>query len=186
MTLIILDRDGVINRDSDDFVKSADEWLPLPGSIEAIARLSQAGYAVAVATNQSGLGRGLFDLDDLEAMHTKLTELVAQAGGELAAIFYCPHTPQDDCQCRKPRPGLLDAIAAELHVELAGAPAVGDSLRDLQAAIARGCKPILVRTGKGNTTEPTLAAQDDKRLRNAAVFDDLAAVADHILKAGDI
>ena len=186
MKLIILDRDGVINRDSDDYVKSVAEWIPLAGSIDAIARLSQAGYTVVVATNQSGLGRGLFDLDDLEAMHARLVELVAQAGGELAAIFYCPHTPEDNCQCRKPRPGLLDAIAAELQVDLAGVPVVGDSLRDLQAGVARGCRPLLVRTGKGAATAALLAAQASASLRDAQVFADLAAVADYILAQGDV
>lgn len=180
--LIILDRDGVINRDSDAYVKSVDEWIPLDGSIDAIARLSQAGYTIAIATNQSGLGRGYFDLDDLEAMHAKLVELVEAAGGELAGIFYCPHTPEDNCLCRKPLPGLIDAIATELQVEVAGAPMVGDSLRDLQAGMARGCQPMLVRTGKGAATEPKLAQQDDPDLRNALVFDDLAAIANYLLK----
>ncbi len=186
MKLIILDRDGVINRDSNDYVKSADEWIPIDGSIEAIARLSQAGYTVAVATNQSGLGRGLFDLDDLEAMHAKLVNLVEQAGGELAGIFYCPHTPDDACRCRKPEPGLLDSIAVELQAELTGVPVVGDSLRDLQAGITRGCQPILVRSGKGTKTEPVLATQTCDRLRNTLVFDDLAAVTDHMLKAKEV
>lgn len=181
MKLVILDRDGVINEDSAAYVKSADEWIPLPGSIAAIARLSRAGYTVVVATNQSGLARGLFGLDDLEAMHAKLQTLVMDAGGTLDGIFYCPHLPEDGCGCRKPAPGLLDAIAAELGISVVGAPLIGDSLRDLEAGVARGCLPLLVRTGKGRDAERQLAAQADAALRHAAVFDDLAAAADFIL-----
>lgn len=179
--LIILDRDGVINADSDAYIKSLEEWQPLPGSIEAIARLSQAGHRLAVATNQSGLGRGLFDLDDLEAMHRHLNELVAQAGGHLDGIFYCPHTPEDHCDCRKPQPGLLDAIARELSVELTDALLVGDSLRDLQAGLARDCRPVLVKTGKGERTLDKLAEHPEPGLKQLAVYDDLAAVADAVL-----
>lgn len=180
--LIILDRDGVINQDSDAYVKSVDEWLPIPGSIEAIARLSQAGFTLAVATNQSGIGRGLFDLDDLEAMHAKLSDLVLDAGGELTGIFYCPHTPEDNCQCRKPAPGLLDAIASEFQLEsLAGVPMVGDSLRDLQAGLHHQCTPLLVRTGKGKKTEPLLIEQSEQALQQARVFDNLSQVADYLL-----
>lgn len=125
--LVILDRDGVINEDSDEYVKSLAEWIPIPGSIEAIARLSKAGVTVVVATNQSGIGRGLFDLDDLEAMHARLNELVLEQGGELSGIFYCPHAPEDDCHCRKPAPGLLDAISTEFNRDLTGVPLIGDS-----------------------------------------------------------
>lgn len=181
MKLVILDRDGVINLDSADYVKSADEWIPLPGSIQAIARLSRAGYTVVVATNQSGLSRGLFGLDELEAMHAKLQTLVAAEGGTVDGIFYCPHLAEDGCACRKPAPGLLDAIAAELGVSVAGAPLIGDSLRDLEAGVARGCVPLLVRTGKGRDAELALAEQADAPLRNTAIFDDLAAAADFIL-----
>lgn len=180
--LIILDRDGVINEDSDAYVKSADEWLPIPGSIDAIARLSKAGYTTVVATNQSGIGRGLFDLDDLEAMHAKLSDLVIDAGGELAGIFYCPHKPEDNCNCRKPAPGLLDAIIKKFGLEsLSGIAIVGDSLRDLQAGLHHGCTPILVRTGKGIKTEPLLTEQDDQALRQTLIFDDLSKVVDYLL-----
>ena len=179
--LVILDRDGVINRDSDAYVKSVEEWIPLAGSIEAIAKLHQAGFTIAVATNQSGLGRGYFDLDDLEAMHSKLNELVNDAGGEIAGIFYCPHTPDDGCNCRKPAPGLFDAVAAELNVDLSNAVVIGDSLRDLEAGITRGCQPILVRTGKGANTAEKLAPHSDSRIQQALIFDDLAAVADYLL-----
>lgn len=179
--LVILDRDGVINQDSDDYIKSLAEWVPIPGSIEAIARLSRAGYRVVVATNQSGIGRGLFDLDELEAMHTRLNELVHDQGGELDGIFYCPHTPEDGCHCRKPAPGLLDAIAVEFGQSLNGVPLIGDSLRDLQAGLSHHCKPILVRTGKGAATEAKLALQPETELRQAAVFDDLAQAIDSLL-----
>lgn len=150
--IVLLDRDGVINRDSDQYVKSAAEWEALPGSIEAIAGLSQAGYTVVVCTNQSGLGRGLFSLDDLEAMHDKMRALVESAGGEVSAIYYCPHTPDDACDCRKPLPGMLRAIADDYRQDLTGCFFVGDSLRDLQAAVAGDCRPVLVKTGKGEKT----------------------------------
>jgi len=153
MKLAILDRDGVINRDSADFVKSADEWIALPGSLAAIARLTQAGWKVVVATNQSGLARGLFDAAALAAMHAKMRCELAQAGGHIDAIFVCPHGPDDGCTCRKPLPGLFHQIARRYDVHLAGVPAVGDSLRDLQAAHAAGCQPWLVQTGNGVKTK---------------------------------
>jgi len=184
MRLVILDRDGVINEDSPDHVKSVTEWRPLPGSIAAIARLGQAGYRVVVATNQSGLARGLFGLDELEAIHAKMIAMVEAAGGTIDGIFYCPHGPDAGCDCRKPAPGLLDAIARELGVELHGVPLIGDSLRDLQAGLARGCLPILVRTGKGHDTEPKLAEQPQTALRNAPVFDDLAQATEFVLAQG--
>lgn len=176
--LVILDRDGVINRDSDDYIKSVDEFELLAGSAEAIALLHQHGFAVVVATNQSGLARGLFQLDDLEAMHAKLTQAVADAGGELSGIFYCPHGPDDQCNCRKPLPGLIDAIEAELGCSAQGWPLIGDSLRDLEAGLCRGCEPILVRTGKG---ERTLAKLSHTPTLNPLVFDDLAQAAQHII-----
>jgi D-glycero-D-manno-heptose 1,7-bisphosphate phosphatase len=187
MKLIILDRDGVINHDRDDFVKSADEFVPIDGSIDAIARLHKAGFTVVVATNQSGLARGKFDLDDLEAMHEKLTQLVEEQGGELSAIFYCPHSPEDNCKCRKPLPGMIDAIEAEFNISAEGFYFVGDSLRDMQAAVTKGCKPILVKTGNG---EKTLAQPADANLQTDApilspeqilVVDNLAAAAELIL-----
>lgn len=178
MSLVILDRDGVINFDSDDYIKSAAEWHPIPGSLEAIARLSQAGFTVAVATNQSGLGRGLFDLDDLEAMHAKLEEALQALGGQLAGIFYCPHHPDDQCACRKPLAGLIDAIEAELGLSAQGAALVGDSLRDLEAGKIKGCELILVKTGKG---EKTLATLPEELQEEVSVFPDLAAAADYLL-----
>jgi D-glycero-D-manno-heptose 1,7-bisphosphate phosphatase len=178
--LVILDRDGVINEDSATFIKSLEEWRPLPGSIDAIARLSNNGFSVAVATNQSGLGRGLFTLDDLEAMHQRLEELVEDAGGEVAGIFYCPHTPDDNCECRKPKAGLIDAIERELGESARGAWMIGDSQRDLEAGLARGCVPVLVLTGKGTGTRPRLTGDTWQDL---LVFDDLAAAADALLAA---
>jgi D-glycero-D-manno-heptose 1,7-bisphosphate phosphatase len=180
MKLVILDRDGVINQDSDAYVKSADEWIPIDGSIEAIAKLYKAGFTVVVATNQSGLARGLFDLDDLEAMHDKLTQLVIDAGGELGAIFYCPHGPDDNCNCRKPKAGLIDAIEAEFDVSASSVPLVGDSLRDLEAGLQKGCDPILVLTGKGEKMQPKLAATTG--LEHTPHFANLAEAADHIIE----
>lgn len=152
MKLIILDRDGVINEDSDAYIKTPDEWQAVPGSLDAIARLSRAGWRVVVASNQSGLARGYFSMDTLNAIHAKMRRELAQAGGHLDAIFVCPHGPDDGCRCRKPAPGLFEDIARRYDVNLAGVPTVGDSLRDLQAAVQLGCKPWLVRTGKGLRT----------------------------------
>ncbi len=170
MQLVILDRDGVINEDADDYIKSVDEFVPLPGSLAAIARLNRAGYTVAVATNQSGVGRGLFELATLEAMHEKLARLLAQEGGRVDHIVYCPHAPGEGCDCRKPRPGLMWQIAAHYKTSLTGVPVIGDSLRDLEAARAVGARPMLVRSGKG---ERTLAAGDG--LDGVPVYADLAA-----------
>lgn len=183
MKLVILDRDGVINEDSEHYIKSPSEWRPLPGSIEATARLTAAGFTLVVATNQSGVGRGLFSAADLEAMHRKMHDLVKEAGGVIDGIFYCPHTPADGCRCRKPAPGLLDAIARHYGVELTSVPVVGDSLRDLEAAVSRQCTPLLVRTGKGAATEAALKASSDPALAGARVFDDLARCADYLIKA---
>jgi D-glycero-D-manno-heptose 1,7-bisphosphate phosphatase len=177
MKLIILDRDGVINEDSDAYIKSPEEWIPIPGSLEAIARLTRAGYRVAVATNQSGLARGLFDMDTLQRIHDKMRRAVAAAGGEIAAIFFCPHGPDEACACRKPQPGLLWEIAAHFNMDLGGVPAVGDSLRDIQAAQAVGAKPILVRTGKGEST-----LKRGEGLAGLAIYADLAAAADALLR----
>jgi D-glycero-D-manno-heptose 1,7-bisphosphate phosphatase len=170
--LIILDRDGVINFDSDRFIKNPDEWRPIPGSLEAIAKLTQAGYRVVVATNQSGVGRGLFDMATLNAIHARMHKAVTQAGGRIDAIFYCPDTADSDSPCRKPNPGMFHAIAERFNAALDGVPAVGDGLRDLQAAAAVGGQPILVLTGKG---EKTLA--DGNLPESTQIYPDLAAVA---------
>jgi D-glycero-D-manno-heptose 1,7-bisphosphate phosphatase len=152
MKLIILDRDGVINFDSDQFIKSPDEWKPLPGSLEAIARLTQVGYRVVVATNQSGVGRGLFDMHMLNAIHEKMHKACAQAGGRIDAVFFCPHAADDGCECRKPKSGMIAEIAERYGSDLSDVSSVGDSLRDLEAAVRLGAKPVLVLTGKGKKT----------------------------------
>jgi len=174
--LIVLDRDGVINQDSDAFVKHPDEWIALPGSLAAIARLSQADYTVVVASNQSGLARGLFDMATLNAIHAKLHRELAQAGGVIDAIFLCPHGPDDGCSCRKPLPGMYHDIAHRYDADLAGVPAVGDSLRDLQAAAAAGCAPWLVLTGNGAKT------RQGELPPGTRVAADLSAVADALLQ----
>jgi D-glycero-D-manno-heptose 1,7-bisphosphate phosphatase len=176
MKLIILDRDGVINHDSDQYIKSPDEWKPIPGSLEAIAQLSQAGYRVVVATNQSGVGRGLFEMDTLNAIHEKMVKAVNQAGGRIDAIFFCPHTSADGCACRKPLPGMFREISTRFNVDLTDVPTVGDSLRDLQAAITVGAQPILVLTGKGAKT-----AKNPDMPAITPVFPNLAAVARHLV-----
>lgn len=178
--LVILDRDGVINRDSKAFVKNVDEWIPLPGSIEAIARLSSAGFTVAVASNQSGLARGLLDRRDLKAMHAKLRRLVARNGGAVDRIVVCPHGPDDGCSCRKPKPGLLERLGRRYGVNLAGVPVIGDSLRDLQAAAAVGARPVLVLTGNGRRTRDDLPAA----LADVEIYNDLAAAAGVLVKGG--
>lgn len=152
MKLVILDRDGVINFDSAQFIKSPEEWMPIPGSLEAIAMLNQAGFRVALATNQSGIERGLFDMATLNAIHDKMHRALGQFGGRIDALFYCPHTADSNCDCRKPKPGMLEEIARRFGTDLQGIPSVGDSLRDLQAGLSLGAQPVLVRTGKGEET----------------------------------
>lgn len=178
MKLIILDRDGVINEDSDAYIKSPEEWVPIPGSLEAIARLNRAGWTVAVATNQSGVGRGLYDRATLDRIHARMNAALAAAGGHVDALYYCPHTPEDHCACRKPLPGLLESIARHYGVSLAGVPAIGDSLRDLQAAVAVDARPILVRTGKGERTLTNLDLPP-----GTPVYPDLAAAVTGLLNS---
>jgi len=153
MKLVILDRDGVINQDSAAYIKTPEEWIALPGSLEAIAKLTQAGYRVVVATNQSGVGRGLFDMATLNSIHDRMHRAVAQAGGRIDAVFYCPHAEEASCRCRKPKAGLLEEIGRRFNTELKDIPVIGDALRDLQAAAAVGAQPILVLTGKGERTQ---------------------------------
>lgn len=175
--LLVLDRDGVINKESRDFVKSADEWVALPGSVGAIAALSKEGYIVTVASNQSGLARGLFNNDALVSMHEKLHSLVTADGGRIDRIVVCPHGPDDGCDCRKPKPGLLLQLGEHYNVPLTGVPVIGDSLRDLEAALAVRARPILVRSGNGRKTERRLT----RELAHVEVFDDLAAAASALL-----
>lgn len=176
MKLIILDRDGVINQDSDAFIKSAAEWIPVPGSLEAIARLNQADYRVVVATNQSGVARGLFDMPTLNTIHQKMHKAAQQVGAEIDAVFFCPHAASDNCDCRKPRPGMLHAIAKRFNTNLKGVPTIGDSLRDLQSGFLCGCKPYLVLTGKGTKTRDSGGLPP-----GTLVFPDLSAAVDHLL-----
>lgn len=179
MKLVILDRDGTINADSDEFIKSPDEWQPLPGALEAIARLNHAGWHTVIASNQSGLGRGLFDVAALNAMHAKMFKLLAAHGGRIDAVFYCPHTPDDNCGCRKPLPGLFEQIGERFGAELKGTPVVGDGLRDLQAGAAVGCEPHLVLTGKG--AEFRERPLPDTFPPGTRVHADLAAFAEHLI-----
>jgi len=174
LNLIILDRDGVINYDSDDYIKNEDEWIPLPGSIEAISHLTNAGFTVCVATNQSGLARGLFDEFDLARMHEFMRTQVEEQGGKIEAIFYCPHGPDQGCECRKPATGMLEQIENQFSQSVHNAWFIGDTEKDIDAAIAKHCKPILVLTGKGSLTKSTI---NPDKLSNVPVFDDLFSAA---------
>jgi D-glycero-D-manno-heptose 1,7-bisphosphate phosphatase len=176
MKLVILDRDGVINEDSDQFIKNTTEWKPIPGSLEAIAKLNHAGYHVVVASNQSGIGRGLLDMGALNAINDKMYRVLAQVGGRIDALFYCPHAADSNCDCRKPKPGMFIDIAQRFNVDLAGVPSIGDSLRDLQAAATAGAQPILVLTGKGAKTRAAAGLPD-----GTPVFADLAQAVRHIV-----
>ncbi|MCC6073373.1 D-glycero-beta-D-manno-heptose 1,7-bisphosphate 7-phosphatase [Massilia sp. GCM10020059] len=178
MKMIILDRDGVINHDSPEFIKSPAEWIPIPGSLEAIARLNQAGYRVVIASNQSGIARELFDMSILNAIHQKLHTSAQQVGADIDAIFFCPHAAIDNCDCRKPKAGMFDEISKRFKVSLKGVPTVGDSLRDLQAGFISGCAPYLVLTGKGQKTLETGGLPPGTQ-----VFPDLASMVDALLKA---
>ena len=178
MKLIILDRDGVINHDSDAFIKSPDEWVPIPGSLQAIARLNQAGYRVVVATNQSGIGRKLFDMATLNAIHQKMHAAAQQVGATIDAVFFCPHMADENCDCRKPKPGMLHEIARRYEVNLKGVHSIGDSLRDLQSGFVVGCIPHLVLTGKGRKTQEKGGLPPGTQ-----IHPDLASMVDHLLAA---
>ncbi|MFC1664282.1 D-glycero-beta-D-manno-heptose 1,7-bisphosphate 7-phosphatase [Pseudomonadota bacterium] len=185
MKLVILDRDGVINQESKDFIKSPEEWIALPGSLEAIAKLCRQDYKVIVATNQSGVGRGLFSVDTLNKIHTRMLDRVNKKGGAIEAIFFCPHGPEQECGCRKPRAQLYRDIESRLKASLAGVPSVGDSLRDIQAAKTVNALPILVRTGNGKQTEDDLKNKDGKVILDDVqipVFDDLASFTSALIR----
>jgi D-glycero-D-manno-heptose 1,7-bisphosphate phosphatase len=175
--LVILDRDGVINYDSADFIKSPSEWQPIPGSLEAIARLNQTGHRVVVASNQSGIGRGLFDMAALNSINGKMYKALSQVGGRIDALFYCPHAQEANCGCRKPAAGLFEEIATRFGISLKGVPAIGDSIRDLECAVAVGAQPMLVLTGKGEKTRTHEAFP-----KETPVFKDLAEAVTHILR----
>jgi D-glycero-D-manno-heptose 1,7-bisphosphate phosphatase len=181
MKLVILDRDGVINQDSDEYIKSPEEWLPLPGALEAIARLNQAGFRVAVATNQSGVGRGLYDMATLNAMHEKMHKAANRVGARIDAVFYCPHLEHVDCVCRKPKPGMLIDIGARFNVDLKNVSMVGDTATDMQAAVAAGATPLLVKTGKGERTLVAAKTGEKPLPDGVQVFDNLAAAAQHLI-----
>ena len=186
MRLVILDRDGVINEDRDDHVKTPDEWVPIAGSLEAIARLHRAGYQVVVITNQSGIARGLTDVNTLNRIHVRMADYVRQNGGQIEAIFFCPHGPGDGCGCRKPRAGMYAELKDRLKSSLEGVPSVGDSIRDLEAAQEAGAQPILVRTGKGKTSVATLKNDPPKGLEQVPVYSDLAEFVDALLANDEI
>ena len=175
MKLIVLDRDGVINHDSDAYIKSPEEWIPIPGSLEAIARLNKAGFTIVVATNQSGIARGLFDKATLDRIHEKMQRMLHEAGGKIEAIYFCPDSNNANPN-RKPNPGMLKDISRYLKVDLKGVPMVGDALRDIQAAQAVGAEPLLVRTGKGQRT-----IAKGEGIEQVKIFDDLVAIADYLL-----
>lgn len=177
MKLVILDRDGTINHDSDQYIKSPAEWKPIKGSLEAIALLTQNGYRVVVATNQSGIARGLFDMATLNSIHDAMHKAVSLAGGRIDAVFFCPHAADANCECRKPNPGMLLAIGRRMNVSLDAVPFVGDGLRDLQAAAAVGALPVLVLTGKGRKTQ-----KDGGLPQGTRVYPDLAAFVNDFLK----
>ena len=178
--LIVLDRDGVINEELDRPISTADEWVPIEGSLDAIARLHQHGWSVAVATNQSGIGRGLIELSVLHEIHQQMHRMVNQAGGKIDVVAFCPHTDSDECACRKPAPGLLYTIGERLGVELSDVVMVGDSLRDIQAAMAAAVTPVIVRTGKGQKT-----LDKHKGLEHIPAFDNLAKYVDQLLAESD-
>ncbi len=182
MKLIIFDRDGTLNHDRDDYVTTVEEWVPIPGALEAVAALTQAGWHAVVATNQSGLGRGLFDMATLNAMHIKLNQKLAEVGGRIDAVFFCPHVPSDECACRKPMPGLMQQIGERYSVDLKAVPAVGDSLRDLQAAEAAGCEPHLVRTGKAETLDDDQLSAILAKVPGTTVHEDLSAFAEFVIR----
>jgi len=175
--LVILDRDGVINHDAEEFIKSPDEWRPIPGSLEAIGRLSAAGFDVAVATNQSGIGRKLLDRPTLEAIHARMRREARRYGGHIDEIVWCPHLPADGCECRKPAIGLLERLGRHYGLALTGVPMIGDSVRDIDAAIAAGGRPMLVLTGNGRSSAAALAARGVE----VAVYPDLAAAASALI-----
>lgn len=179
MKLIILDRDGVINEDSDDYIKSPDEWIPIPGSLDAVARLNHAGYSVAIASNQSGIARGYFSLETLAAMSVKMNDMLTPLGGRIDAMLFCPHGPNDGCDCRKPRPGMLIEIGNRFQTNLENVLFVGDNINDVKAAQVAGAKPVLVKTGKGEQTASLIAENNSM---NVPVYNDLADVVNSILE----
>ena len=181
MKLVILGRDGILNHYRDDHVKSPEEWQPIPGALEALARLNDAGWHAVVATNQAGIGRGMIDMALVNAVHAHMMQLVQRAGGRIDAVFFCPHTPEDHCECRKPLPGMMHDIARRYGLDLANVPMVADTLRDLQAAAAAGCQPHLVRSGRAAHLDPNTLSGMQQQVPTARVHTDLGAMVDHLL-----
>ena len=181
MKLVILDRDGTINHEREDYIKSPEEWVSLPGALEAIARLNHAGWHVVVATNQSGIGRGLFDMVALNAMHAKMNQMLAKVGGRVEAVFFCPHTPEDHCTCRKPMPGLFQMIGQRFGRSLDGVPMVGDLPRDVLAAQSVGCEPHLVRTGQAATMPEAELQALRQQVSGLTIHPNLSAFADYLI-----
>jgi len=182
MKLVILDRDGVINKDSSSYIKSPEEWIPIKGSLEAIARLSQAGYEVVIITNQSGVGRGLFSADMLAQIHVRMIDYVQQYGGKIQTVLFCPHHPDEGCECRKPLTGLYQELASRLNVNYGGVYSVGDSIRDLLAAKSAGASPVLVKTGNGRKSLKEISNDSQIQLNDILVFDNLASFTDALIK----
>ena len=174
---IILDRDGVINQDSKEYIKSPEEWQPISGSLEAIVKLNQAGFTVIIASNQSGVGRGYFDLETLKKIHQKMNDALAAISGKIDKIYFCPHKPEDNCECRKPKTGLFQQIAKDYKTDLHNAITIGDSRRDIQAGLQVGCRCILVKTGKGEQT----IKENHPAIKNIQIFDDLAAAVEYVI-----
>jgi D-glycero-D-manno-heptose 1,7-bisphosphate phosphatase len=182
LKLVIFDRDGTLNEPRADYVKGPEEWVPIPGALEAVAKLNHAGWHAVVACNQAGVGRGLFDVSALNGMHLKLNQMLAKVGGRLDAIFMCPHTPEDGCDCRKPAPGLYREIGVRYGVDLSGVPAVGDTYIDLQACAAAGCEPHLVLSGKAATLSPEQVELMVAQVPGTQVHTDLGAFADFLIE----
>lgn len=184
--LVILGRDGILNEFRDDHVKAPEEWTPIAGALEAVARLNHAGWHAVIATNQSGIGRGMIDMASVNAVHAHLHKQLAAVGGRIDAVFFCPHTPEDQCDCRKPRPGLMHDIGKRYGIDLAQVPMVADTLRDLQAAAAAGCEPHLVRSGRAAVLDDAQIAHILSQVPGAEVHDSLGAFADHLLRRGQV
>lgn len=180
--LVILGRDGILNKYREDHVKSPSEWVPIPGALEAVARLNHAGWHAAVATNQAGIGRGLIDMASVNAIHTHMNQMLLAQGGRLDAVFFCPHTPEDGCSCRKPQPGMMRDIGQRYGVDLQNVPMVCDTLRDLQAAQAAGCEPHLVRTGRAAGLTGEQVQQMLDKVPESTVHADLGAFAEFLLR----
>lgn len=185
MKYIILDRDGVINQDSEDYIKSPEEWIPIKGSIEAIAKLSQAGYYIVVLTNQSGIGRGYFSTDTLMRIHVRMLDHIARAGGRVECILFCPHHPDDDCQCRKPKIGLYTQLKQRVKLSFRNTYSVGDSIRDLEAAVSAGAMPVLVKTGNGRKSLKLIQQGKHPSLDSCPAFDNLNKFVDHLLQSAE-